>query len=148
MEQSILKSTKKLLGIGDDDTSFDLDIITHINSAFSHLQQLGLGPRGGFVIEDEEATWQDFLPEPDPVPETYLPILSAVKTNLGLHVRLDFDPPQIWHILNATTAQALESDTRLLMLREQTEWINPNPAPTETDEINELIMRLDSQVID
>jgi hypothetical protein len=148
MEQSILKSTKKLLGIGDDDTSFDLDIITHINSAFSHLQQLGIGPRSGFVIEDEEATWQDFLPEPDPVPENYLPILSAVKSNIGLHVRLDFDPPQIWHILNAMTAQALESDTRLLMLREQTEWVNPNPTPTETDEINELIMRLDSQVID
>src|SRR3954451_11650245 len=148
MEQSILKSTKKLLGVGDDDTSFDLDIITHINSAFSHLQQLGIGPTSGFVIEDDTAEWADFLPEPDPVPENYLPILSAVKTNVGLHVRLDFDPPQIWHILNAMTAQALESDTRLLMLREQTEWVNPNPAPTETDEINELIMRLDSQVID
>ena len=46
------------------------------------------------------------------------------------------------------TAQALESDTRLLMLAEQTNWTDPVPALTETDEINELIMLLDSQVID
>ena len=148
MEQSIFKTVKKLLGVGDDDPSFDLDITTHINTAFSHLQQLGVGPRSGFVIEDDTANWTDFLPEPDPIPENYIPILNAVKTNIALHTRLYFDPPQIWHILNAMTAQALESDTRLLMLAEQTNWTDPVPALTETDEINELIMLLDSQVID
>jgi hypothetical protein len=62
--------------------------------------------------------------------------------------RAFFDPPQIWHILNAMTAQALESDTRLLMLREQTEWVNPDPQPTANDELQELINIVDSQVID
>jgi hypothetical protein len=82
MEQSILKSTKKILNIGVDDESFDLDILTYINTAFSHLHQLGIGPDEGFVIEDAEATWEDFLG-----PEPALPILSAVKTNVHLRVR-------------------------------------------------------------
>lgn len=146
MEQSILNSTKKLLGIGNDDTSFDLDVITHINAAFSHLYQLGIGPENGFEIEDESAEWDEFLS--DSALPVIVPVRNAVKQNVGLQVRLMFDPPQIWHILNSMTAQLIESDTRLSMMREATEWKDPNPVPTTDDEINELIMRLDSQVID
>jgi hypothetical protein len=122
MEQSILKSTKKILNIGEDDTSFDLDILTHINSAFSHLQQLGIGPEVGFVVEDDTVEWSDFLNE-----ETPLPIVSAVKTNVHLRVRSIFDPPQLQHVMSAMQAQLLESDTRLMMMREATEWVDPDP---------------------
>jgi hypothetical protein len=66
MEQSILKSTKKILNLSVDDTSFDLDILTHINSAFSHLHQLGIGPEAGFVVEDADKEWSDFLDEETP----------------------------------------------------------------------------------
>jgi hypothetical protein len=52
MEQSILTSTKKILGVSANYTAFDLDIITHINSVFSTLNQLGVGPANGFMIED------------------------------------------------------------------------------------------------
>lgn len=45
MNDSILTSIKKLLGIGEDDTSFDTDILLHINSTFSVLTQLGIGPK-------------------------------------------------------------------------------------------------------
>ncbi len=48
MESSILNSTKKILGIDANYTAFDLDIITHINSVFSGLSQLGVGPIFGF----------------------------------------------------------------------------------------------------
>jgi hypothetical protein len=123
MEQSILKSTKKILNLNVDDTSFDQDILTHINSAFSHLYQLGIGPDAGFVIEDADAEWSDFLNE-----ETPLYIVSAVKTNVHLRVRSIFDPPQLPHVLSAMQAQLLESDTRLLILREETEWADPDPA--------------------
>jgi len=127
MEQSILKSTKKILNINPDDTSFDLDIITHINSAFFHLQQLGIGPRGGFEIDDETAEWQDFLPPPDPVPDSYIPTLSAVKTNVYLQVRYIFDPPQLAHVMQALERQLQESDWRLNVLREETDWVDPDP---------------------
>src|SRR4051794_12354086 len=86
MEQSILNSTKKNLGIGDDDTSFDLDIITHINSAFSILNDLGVGPEEGFVIEDEDTEWDEFLPNE-------IVRLSKVKTCVFLRTKLLFDPP-------------------------------------------------------
>ena len=123
MEQSILKSTKKILNLSVDDTSFDLDILTHINSAFSHLQQVGIGPEAGFVVEDAETEWGDFLNE-----ETPLPIISAVKTNVHLRVRSIFDPPQLQHVMTAMQQQLLESDTRLLMMREETGWVDPDPA--------------------
>lgn len=124
MEASILTSTKKLLNIGPDDTSFDLDIITHINSAFSTLQQLGIGPNVGFVIEDDAAEWSDFLGTTAP-----LYILSAVKTNVGLRVRALFDPPQLPHVLSAMDRQLEQSDWRLNSMREETQWVDPSPAP-------------------
>ena len=61
MSKSILTSTKKILGIAEDYTAFDLDIITHINSVFTTLQQLGVGPVEGFMIEDALPTWEHFL---------------------------------------------------------------------------------------
>ena len=47
MENSILLSTKKVLNVSPDDPSFDMDILTFINSAFSTLHDLGVGPVGG-----------------------------------------------------------------------------------------------------
>lgn len=148
MEQSILKSTKKLLGIGDDDASFDLDITTHINAAFAHLRQLGVGPKAGFSIDDDTTEWADFLPAPDPVPDNYLPILNAAKTNLILQVRLNFDPPDSWHVLNSLQNQITQSDSQLNILREETDWVDPDPYPSKEQELDELIQLVDSQVID
>lgn len=151
MEQSILKSTKKLLGIGDGDSSFDLDVLTHINGAFSHLRQLGIGPATGFFIEDDSLTWKDFLPEPDelnPHVKTYQAVLHAVKTNVLLRVRMGFDPPESWHIMNSLQNQINESDSHLSMLREETDWINPDPRPSREAYLEELIETVDSQVID
>ncbi len=111
MEQSILKSTKKVLHIGDDDESFDLDIMTHINSAFSTLHDLGVGPLEGFAIEDMEAEWEWFV-EDEPVQ------LSQVKTFVFLHSRLIFDPPTTTYHLNAAQEQLAEITWRLNVRRE------------------------------
>lgn len=85
--ESILTSIKKLLGIEADYEHFDADIIMHINSVFMILTQLGVGPSEGFIIEDDSATWSDFLSD------TELVNLAAVKTFIHLKVRLMFDPP-------------------------------------------------------
>jgi hypothetical protein len=122
MEESILRSTKKILNIPMDDDSFDHDIITHINSAFSHLHQLGIGPDIGFDIDDDTAVWLDFLNE-----EVPLYIRSAVKTNVHLRVRVIFDPPTLPHVAMAMKDQLLESDTRLNIMREETDWADPDP---------------------
>ena len=41
---SILTSIKKLLGIAEEYTQFDVDIIKHINTVFMILTQMGVGP--------------------------------------------------------------------------------------------------------
>ena len=59
---SILTSTKKLLGIAEEYTHFDADLIMHINSVLSILTQIGVGPAEGFSIKDKDCIWKDFIP--------------------------------------------------------------------------------------
>lgn len=92
---SILLSIKKLLGLVEDDQAFDADIIIHINSVFTILNQLGIGPEDGFKIESQEETWGQFIQDDT--------LLEDVKTYIYLKVRLIFDPP-----LNSSILQSVE----------------------------------------
>ena len=117
MEQSILTSTKKILGIAADYTAFDLDIITHINAAFSTLTQLGVGPAEGFMIEDADAEWYDFIENDSQ--------LNTVKSYVFLKVRQLFDPPTTSYLIAAVDKQIQEFEWRLNTRREETEWVDP-----------------------
>lgn len=110
MEESILNSTKKILGLDADYTPFDLDVITHINAAFSILNQLGVGPEEGFYISDEGAMWDDF-----DVPNNQL---HLVKTYVYLKVRMLFDPPPTSFLLDTYNNQIKEYEWRLNTFRE------------------------------
>jgi hypothetical protein len=127
MEQSILKSTKKILGVGDDDPSFDLDIITHINHEFSILNDAGVGPQGGFVIEDETEEWASYFPNEDD-PAKLKVQLSKVKTAVFLRAKLLFDPPSTSYLLESTQRQLQEAEWRLNVNREESEWVDPDPS--------------------
>ena len=118
MDESILTSTKKVLGIDESYTAFDTDIIMHINSIFAVLTQLGIGPVEGFAISDSTATWGSFL-------GTDLQ-LNSVKTYVYLRVRLIFDPPATSFVLNAMQEQIRELEWRLSVRREETGWVDPN----------------------
>ena len=83
--ESILTSVKKLLGITEDYTVFDTDLIIHINSVFLTLSQLGVGPEEGFMITSKDETWGDYMDSDA--------LLNAVKSYVYLKVRLLFDPP-------------------------------------------------------
>lgn len=80
---SILITIKKMLGISEDDETFDLDILVHINAAFATLNQLGVGPTSGFAIDDPAATWTDF--------STDSVVINWVKNYIFMRVRLGFD---------------------------------------------------------
>lgn len=110
MEQSILISTKKILGLTSDYTVFDLDILTHINSALSVLSQIGVGPTNGFYVEDSSDLWTDFIPNSS--------ILSMVKTYVFLKVRMLFDPPATSFLISAMNEQIKEYEWRISTLRE------------------------------
>ena len=58
--ESILTSVKKSLGISEEYEHFDADIIMHINTVFTILNQLGVGPKEGFCIADKSSTWDEF----------------------------------------------------------------------------------------
>jgi hypothetical protein len=112
MENSILLSTKKILGIAPDYLVFDLDIITHINSSLSIVNQLGVGPMGSMAIEDESAEWDDL-----DIPQNQL---SLVRTYIFLRVRMLFDPPGTSFLIDAMTKQIQEHEYRLSYFREAT----------------------------
>ena len=59
--ESVLTSVKKLLGIDEGYTHFDADIVMHINSVFSILTQMGVGPANGFSITGKDDGWSDFI---------------------------------------------------------------------------------------
>lgn len=104
-DDSILDSVKKMLGIASDYTEFDVDIILHINSVFSTLNQLAVGPETGFIIEDKNAKWSDFIGED--------PALSSVKSYVYLRVRLLFDPPTTSFAIESFKSQIQELEWRL-----------------------------------
>ena len=81
--ESILTSIKKMLGIPEEYDHFDPDLIMHINSVLSILTQIGVGPSEGFRIEDDLATWEDFLNNDTDY--------EAVKSYVHLRVKLLFD---------------------------------------------------------
>lgn len=101
--ESILTSTKKMLGIPEEYEQFDMDLIIHINSVLMVLHQLGVGPAKGYSIADKTETWQDFMGDD--------PRLNSVKSYVALKVRLLFDPP--------TSSAVMESTNRLIS---ELEW--------------------------
>lgn len=121
MSKSILISTKKVLGLEQDYTAFDLDVLMHINSVFTTLTQVGIGPVNGFMIEGPDETWEDFLGDDLN--------LNSVKTFVYLKVRLLFDPPSTSYHITALEKQADELLYRLSIHRENLEWAQPIPNP-------------------
>lgn len=124
---SILNSTKKILGIAEDYTAYDEDIITHINAAFSTLTQLGVGPVDGFQIEDETAEWEEFI-------STDLQY-NSVKSYVYLRLRMLFDPPATSYLIAAMERQIQELEWRLNTHREENEWVDPNPIVVAAEEL-------------
>lgn len=112
VEGSILQTTKKLLGIDPESDDFDLDIITHINSAFFTLQQLKVGPDNGFSIEDKNATWTDFIGAEQ---------INAVRSYMVFSVRLAFDPPATSFGITAIQDKMKELEWRLNLQQEGAE---------------------------
>ena len=101
---SILNSVKNMLGIESDDKSFDTELILHINSVLGLCFQLGVGPKDEpFVIEDEEASWSDFVPDDQ---------IVSVKTYVFIKVKLIFDPPSSSFVLSSYQDLAIEFEWR------------------------------------
>lgn len=106
MNDSILVSVKKMLGIAEDYEHFDLDIMIHINSAFMVLTQLGIGPADGFSITSKDQVWSDFIPDGDLRYE-------SVKTYVYMKTKIIFDPPTSSMVMEALKQSISEYEWRL-----------------------------------
>ena len=111
MNESILATIKKMLGLDINYDAFDTDIIVFINTAMMTLQQIGVGPTSGFTVNGVAQTWADFLPSDT--------MLEGVKSYLFLCVKMVFDPPSTSFVMEAMKQQKEELEWRL---REQAEF--------------------------
>lgn len=105
MNDSILESVKKLIGGYIYGSAFDSDLIMHINTVFTILYQLGIGPEEGFAIEDDSATWSDYISD--------VKLLNGVKSYMGSKVRMMFDPPTNSTLADAINRNIAELEWRL-----------------------------------
>lgn len=126
---SILDTTKKALGIASDYTEFDLDIIMHINSVFSILTQLAVGPPDGFTIADKTPVWNDYISNNKK--------LSMVRSYMYMRVRLMFDPPETSFARDAFEKKATELEWRLNV--EEDTWPHVNVPVVEDSEDEETL---------
>ena len=86
LNDSVLVSVKKALGIPRDHEEFDSDITMHRNSTFAKLYQMGVGPRDSvYKIEGEDDLWDDFVEDKEEI--------EMVRSFMYIEVRLMFDPP-------------------------------------------------------
>ena len=103
---SILSSIKKLLGIAEEYTNFDQDLIIHINSVLMILNQIGVGPVDGYMITNQTDQWSSFLTG-DSIK------LEFVKSYIYLKVKLLFDPPSNPTVITAINSMIKELEWRI-----------------------------------
>ena len=117
MDESILTSIKKLLGLTEDYTAFDDQLIMHINSVILVLKQIGVCDTA-YTVRDKTDTWSELL--------TSDKDFEAVKSYMGMKVRSLFDPP--------TTSVVADSMNRAIA---ELEWRLNAEAETEQKEVSQ-----------
>ena len=91
MNDSILESIKKMLGIYPEDTAFDDELVMHINNAIADLTDVG-GEKLDFAITSNSETWNDFVDSER--------LAGQARQYVFCKVRLIFDPPSNSFIVN------------------------------------------------
>jgi len=104
MGDSILNTIKKLIGMSESNTQFDIDVITGINTTLMILNRLGVGHKG-FKITGDSETWGDLLSDNDD--------LEAVKTYIHLKVKLLVDPPLSSTVMDCMKQMIAELEWRI-----------------------------------
>ena len=104
--ESILTSVKKVLGLTEDYTVFDADVILAINTAFYTLWQLGVGSdkTKPFAIADSSAEWSEFIDDGS---------MEMCKVYVALKAKMLFDPPTSGILVDAINGQIKEYETRM-----------------------------------
>lgn len=113
MEESILNSVKLSLGVPVEYEHFDQQIALHLNTVMAILPQLGVGPKEGFYVKDDQTTWGDLIGDTELVNK-----LLYVKSYVCLRVRLLFDPPASSGAIDAMERQMRELEWRITVTKD------------------------------
>lgn len=106
---SILSSVKKLIGISEDDRSFDLDIMLNINAAASTLLQLGVLNKP-YTVTSKDDTYDDMNPDWSE------DVVNQVKMYFVYKVRLGFDSSTLSSaVIEVLKEMIREAECRLMM---------------------------------
>ena len=109
---SILTDVKKMLGIEEEYTQFDQDILIHINTVLNILAQMGVTYANDEFVQDKTTTWDSLIEKGD---------LNLIKSYMFLKVRLLFDPPQSSALIEVINKQITELEWRINWAVETTE---------------------------
>lgn len=110
MDESILDSVKKSIGLQPDYTEFDSDLVLLINGNLMTLAQNGVG-KEEFRISGRSEMWSDFLGDYSDV--------ELAKTFVYLRTKIIFDPPSTSAVLDAYKKEAEECLWRCLIQVEE-----------------------------
>lgn len=114
MVASILDTVKDTLDVELSDTAFDSVILTHVNSIFPDLLQIGIGPSEGFAIMNNTETWEDYLGPSS--------MYASVQSYMYMRVRYLWDPPQTAHHMAAMDKAIEKAEFRLKIQKEEELW--------------------------
>jgi len=114
--ESILETVKKLLGLAKEYTSFDADILVHINTVFSNLTQMGIGPIEGFTIDGYDETWAEFVTSSELKTQ-------QVKSYMVAKVKSLFDPPSNGNVAEAMHRSISEMEYRLYVEEQNSTYV-------------------------
>ena len=105
MLDSVLLSTKQMLGISPEDTSFDVNVIMSINTALTILMDLGLTEVEDQIVTGDDMTWDELLGERTDI--------EYVKTYIYQKVKMIFDPPTSTAAIDAMQRSISELEWRI-----------------------------------
>ena len=111
VSESILNSVKQFCGYRPDYDVIDSDFMMLINSDLATLCQLGIGPKTGFRVLDDSATWDQFLEGRTD--------LGWVQEYISIKTRLIHDPPTSSSILKAYEEKVKELEWRIVFKNEE-----------------------------
>lgn len=103
MNDLILETIMLMFGEEEAMKPFENELLININSSVSILNQIGVGPTEGIII-DKDSKWNDLIGESK--------ILEFVKMFMYIDSKISFDPPS-----NAFLMQALEKQREELIFR-------------------------------
>lgn len=105
MSDSVLSSTKQMLGISPEDTSFDVNVIMSINAALTILMDLGLTEVEDQIVTSDKMTWDELLGGRTDI--------EYVKTYIYQKVKMIFDPPTSTAAIDAMQRSISELEWRI-----------------------------------